>query len=118
MGYSGRSSPRRLGILTFLVIVGLTTVAVGQTSTFTGNAFRRSPVSQRTGYAIGLVSGLSVAKFQGPEATGILVECLKGMTYGQLLAIIEKYIADNPAEWHHHMNQIANDALVGACTKR
>lgn len=36
--------------------------------------------------------------------------------YAQLYAIIQKYLADHPEEWHDRMAQLAVDALYqGAC---
>ena len=39
----------------------------------------------------------------------------KGMTYGQIGAIVEKYMDDHPSEWHYQMASLAWTAVHMAC---
>jgi hypothetical protein len=48
----------------------------------------------------------------------MLFNFLRDMTNGQVQAILEKYLADHPAEWHHQLADIATNALVLPCAKR
>lgn len=132
----------RVGLVT-LVISGLAVAVNAKSLTgnnnLTGNDYQQFTVEMKISYAIGLFQGLVIASIQAaapapapgwkmltlPEATTkqpapavALFGCLSPMTVGQIRAILEKYLADNPSVWHHELGEIANNAVVDACSKR
>jgi hypothetical protein len=44
-----------------------------------------------------------------------MTECLAGKPHRQTMAIIEKYMKDNPGKWHHAMADSAFVAVWAAC---
>ena len=51
------------------------------------------------------------------DTTATLVVCVeeRNMTRGQVVAIVEKYMNENPAEWHHAMASLVWTALNAVC---
>jgi hypothetical protein len=45
-----------------------------------------------------------------------ITACARGrMSYLQIYAIVEKYIAQNPAHWHYHMPTLIWSAMSESC---
>jgi Rap1a immunity proteins len=45
-----------------------------------------------------------------------IVKCVeKGMTYAQMVAIVQKYMENNPPKWHYGMTSLVWSALNEAC---
>ena len=42
----------------------------------------------------------------------------KGMTYNQIFAIVEKFMADDPSQWHTEMSSIVWAAINNACPRQ
>jgi hypothetical protein len=93
----------------------------------TGNEWKQLPLPAQETYVIGVVDTWnSLEKLRltlgkgSEEASSIvtpLVNCIKEkMTYGQMIAIVQKYIGDNPAHWHYDMPSIIRVAIHEACT--
>lgn len=86
----------------------------------TGNTYRNLSDQEKHGYAMGIVDGIfaSPVLFDAPT-TEIqwIVTCVRGMTSEQLVAILNKYLNENPATWHEPMNLHATLALAKSCTK-
>jgi hypothetical protein len=46
-----------------------------------------------------------------------LVKCMaKKMTRGQITAVVDKYMEENPSQWHHEMTTLVGLAMGKACT--
>lgn len=87
---------------------------------YTGNMYLRLPDRSRAMYLAGTVDGfLSAAAFGAPEK-GVkwLSTCITGMENGQLLAIVDKWMAENPREWNFTMQLSVHRALFQACRPR
>ena len=72
---------------------------------------------ERMVYARGLINGLSASGLLGASNSRIeaLQTCMTGMTDVQVAAILEKYITDNPKEWHRSLSSIGFSAIGKAC---
>jgi len=83
----------------------------------TGETYHGLTDSARSYYLSGLLDGF----FGSPLLAGnenlatALHECLLQFHTVQIVAIVDKYIADNPALWHHSMHMLALDALEPSC---
>jgi hypothetical protein len=109
-----------------LALVGLAASAPAQqsqvnikTGFLTGNTFRELSVGGKRGYAQGFTDGVFVAPlFRAPKSELAWLEsCMVGMTDAQVVAILEKWLNENPAQWHMQMNVLAYNALSQACPK-
>jgi hypothetical protein len=85
----------------------------------TGNQFRELSYAQKCGYAMGFVDGVLVSPmFDAPKKELEWIEgCVTGMRERQVLAILEKFLNENPARWHEQMNVLAWVAMKEACKK-
>jgi len=91
----------------------------------TGNNWRALPASARTAYVTGVVDNLvdfgaavrslvPAEKRTGSEKMLVSFEDCIGRTPrppSQLVAIVEKYVKDNPAQWHGRMSGLVFEAL-------
>ena len=92
-----------------------------------GNDWLASSDSGRMYYIMGVVEGwqgflVSYEHF-GDKTMAAYVTykeintCIKPMTFGQMKAIAEKYLKENPNEWHSRMESLTFLALYAACPK-
>jgi hypothetical protein len=86
----------------------------------TGNSFRQLSHSEKRGYAIGFLEGVFMAPmFDAPKLELRWIEsCAIGMTDNQVVAIIMKFLDQNPQRWHDQMNILAWVALKEACNHK
>jgi hypothetical protein len=107
------------------------TLFAGNIAALTGNEWRQLSLPSQQAYVIGVtdtwnllesvrLESIPLAMEKEPqEAPSIithLMNCLNEMTYGQGVAIVEKYMRDNPAEWHKSMAFLIWNAAHEACT--
>jgi hypothetical protein len=109
--------------LTIFWLLLLTVDAVAMS----GNEWKQLPRSSRDAYIWGVVdtwqnlaATLTLRKAVSPSPSEAqftdLARCLsEGMTYGQISAIVKKYMEDNPSEWHYGMASLAWSAVHKAC---
>jgi hypothetical protein len=75
--------------------------------------------SQKEAFAIGFLDGIDVAPLLGaPDDGKIYVSfrtCTAEMPGKQVAAIIEKYIRENPEDWHIQLHTVAFNSLLKAC---
>lgn len=85
----------------------------------TGNSFRALSYDGKRGYAIGFLEGIFISPmFDAPKSGLQWVEgCTVGMADAQVVAIMEKFLVENPARWHQQMNVLAWAALKEGCGK-
>jgi hypothetical protein len=105
-----------------ILFILMPTVTVSAT---TGNEWRAMSPALRDGYLLGVLDAwvlLEAVTRDSVQPVGRasmftrVVGCLgKDMTYGQTIAIIGKYMQDNPSEWHHPMSLLAWIATDRAC---
>lgn len=93
-----------------------------------GNEWKQGSPSSRSAYISGVadtwqilavIEKMNKETSQHPSAalfTDLTICMGKGMTYGQVSAIVEKYMEDNPSEWHHAMAWLAWRAVNRACS--
>jgi Rap1a immunity proteins len=98
--------------------------AVEASAITSGNEWKQFPLEARQGYILGVVDtwayfgeAASLAGQQPPVVIIFteLVKCAGGMTYGQINAIVQKYMENNPAEWHFSMASLVWSALHEVC---
>lgn len=95
-----------------------------------GNQWRGLPDSGREGYVTGVVdtwsevwSGIKIKTGANPAyAPGAVEntlrsvsECAQPMTYGRIIAIVDKYMEDHPEAWHHRMASNVLAAIQTSC---
>jgi hypothetical protein len=112
---------KRAALILFFMLMSAVPVSAA-----TGNEWRALSPAARTAYLLGVVDAwtlLDMAVKASPQPVGIasmftrVVRCLgKDMTYGQTVAIVEKYLQDNPSTWHYDMAALAWTAIDVACT--
>ena len=97
----------------------------------TGNTWRQLSKESRDAYVWGVVdnwhaistvaektSEMTKVQFPGTVALHFieLSNCInKGMTYGQLSTIVDKYVEDNPSLWHYPMTSLIWTAVYNVC---
>ncbi|WP_425953055.1 Rap1a/Tai family immunity protein [Ralstonia pseudosolanacearum] len=117
---------RKRGLAQLLIGLGLALSSISSTATYleggyvTGNQFRTRAKFERMNYVAGVVDGvLSSPQFGASEQTmHTLKVCIQTMTAGQLLAIVDQYMAANPSQWDWQMNFLTIRALALACVER
>ena len=85
----------------------------------TGNSFRQISYTEKCGYAMGFVDGVLMSPaFQASRNELEWFErCVTRMKDVQVVAILEKFLNENPARWHEPMNVLAWVAMKEACKK-
>lgn len=85
----------------------------------TGNSFRDLSYAGKRGYAMGFLDGaLMSPMFDAPKRETRWIEtCVVGMTDEQVVAILDKFLANNPARWHEQMNILAWVAMKEGCQR-
>jgi len=83
----------------------------------TGNDFRRLSEAEKTAYLMGVWDGYLYAPAIGGKSENdqVLKECIPGLQSDQLLAIVNKYVRENPEQWGGPMNEIVFAALPKEC---
>ena len=91
-----------------------------------GNEWKQLDPGEQRFYVVGVVdawqhleqvASLSVIPPSGAITIFTkLVKCVsEGMTYGQMVAIVQKYMENNPAGWHYGMVSLVWSALNQVC---
>jgi len=83
----------------------------------TAEGYRSGNPFFREYYVHGVIDGYLATKHGAGSAdeTQWLRSCLRGMKTEQVAAIVEKYVASNPAEWHRAMAPQVIAALKQSC---
>lgn len=117
MRISPRTTLATLCLLTLLSLTPPTTVRSQPAGPPNGNEYLQFTSSLRLAYTVGISEGLTIASKVGAAGVQELMACSKGMTFGQMRAIVDKYLAENPERWHHWMSTIIVDALQSGCRR-
>jgi len=82
-----------------------------------GNDWMDYNQSSKAGYSTGIIDGIIFASAweRGGSSLEWLSPCVVGMTNSQVSAIIQKYINDNPGDWHDDMHAIVFKAFLDTC---
>jgi hypothetical protein len=85
---------------------------------YTGEQYLNLPSSQREAYASGLLDGLMAAGWLGAKEKSVtqIHDCIPGLTSGQFMAIMDKFVREHPEHWSEHMSVILTEALSNVCT--
>jgi hypothetical protein len=108
----------------FLLLLGLSEWP-SPASAMTGNEWRALPTAARTSYVTGVVDNLvdfgaavrSLVPAEKRTASEKMLvsfeECIVRTPRppSQLVAIVDKYVKDNPAQWHGRMSGLVFEAL-------
>lgn len=86
----------------------------------TGSTYEALTEFERGQYLQGAIDGMIIGSLaSGDRQRGEqLGRCISGMLSNQVLAIVDKYMADNPAQWDQRMNLLTYNAMQGACAQR
>lgn len=85
----------------------------------TGNEYRALAYSEKRGYAMGFLDGVFISPLYGASKQRLrtVEQCTVGMTNDQMVAILDKWLADNPGRWHESMISLAFGALRDSCKR-
>lgn len=87
-------------------------------SVLTGQEFNSWPSESRTAFAAGwhvgfLIASASVERV--PPLIRRISTCIDKWTFGQVKAVIDNYLRDNPQQWHESIDIISLRAAAKAC---
>jgi hypothetical protein len=97
---------------------------------FTGQGWREWSPEARVGFVAGYSRGYARGYLQGfMDRSTIIADAKRGrqaatdpvtsrtskMTYGQIVAITDKYVTDHPEKWHKHISDLLSEAITKAC---
>jgi ABC-type multidrug transport system permease subunit len=75
--------------------------------------------TQKVAFAMGFLDGIFIAPLLDAPDDGkfyvSLRTCTAEMSGAQVAAIIEKYIRENPEDWHLQLHMVAFNSLLTAC---
>lgn len=88
--------------------------------TGTGNDWNKYNEDVHLSYILGIVHGWGFASWKHGDAKwselyAPLDTCLSKMKLGQLVAIFDKYLKENPEEWDHSVASLLFDRLSVVC---
>ena len=110
-------------ILVFLAMLlpasGATNDIYVQNGFVDGNDFLSFSSDGKEKYAIGFIDGLLIAPLLGAPKRRLnwLEQCAVGMNSKQIVAILEKYLTENPAKWHQSMHGLSLSAMKASCNQ-
>lgn len=112
-------------ILTVLIFVVLAPALMCQKAKVISNGYLKASEfldlsdGQKVGFAMGFVDGMFMAPlFDAPDDNKSYVAfrvCMADMSAPQVAAIIEKYVKNNPEQWHLQLHTVAFNSILNAC---
>lgn len=106
------------GLMTLTLLVLCPSTVLG----FSGNEWNRLPEVTRHAYVMGILDGWGWVATVDDLVKNIrtirhIVECASSrkMPYGQILAIADKYMKDNPTELDYPMVRLVWNAMADTC---
>jgi hypothetical protein len=110
-----------LAALAFLVAAAWdpTAPVVIEHGFLTGNDYLQKSETERHGYVMGLLDGLFASATIGSDSAVLarIKSCTLGMKSNQIMAILDKYLRDNPQIWHQDADVLFLQSLFRACPK-
>src|SRR3989304_4019674 len=115
------------GFRRILVVLSvLLTLFSGQAAALSGSEYRTLSDSSKFFYVAGVLDGWGnvIGVMDGAKEKsrtvdhmfGTIIRCAAGrMPHGQVRAIVDKFVADNPAKWHLQMEGLVWEAMWEAC---
>jgi len=110
-------------VTTLCCLLPLATAVFG--GVVSGNEWRKLSPGERKAYVIGVVDGWQPVDAVIEERArklpvgvfALVVSCVqsRSMTGEQMFALVEKYMAAHPEEWHKSMAYLVYFAMVGGC---
>ena len=89
----------------FLIIALLLTITASVSATvhfYNGNKYMELSENDKLSYVTGLIDmAYALTECFQPEICQKMVEATKGMTLGQLVKILDKYLEENPEKLHN-----------------
>ena len=83
----------------------------------TVESYRQLSAPTKRGYVMGFVDAMLVSPVFGTPKREVvwLDRCVVGMSDMQLVAIVDKWLADNPSQWHYQMHFLVYSAIKQTC---
>jgi hypothetical protein len=94
---------------------------------FSGNDWRKLSTDAQDFYIVGVLDGWSNLRGECKDGQNNCVfletfatplSCFTKSPFDQYVAIVRKYMNDNPSKWHYHMASSIRLALFDACPSR
>lgn len=123
MGIDKKDGPARTQKQLWLGVILVLCLYPSAVSGFTGNDWQRSSTDGKVMYLVGILDGWEFAEgvhnVRKHSDDPSLIHCWdKNMTYGQFLAMVEKYMTEHPQNWHEIMPIIVLRTLNQICKNR
>jgi hypothetical protein len=119
-GWRKRLWTRGVSMAAALVLVCVfVVVAWGQTMFWFGNDYIKGDEIFQLGYIAGVSDTMAFLAYKGEGGGSVILfnNRTKGMTLGQVHAIVGKYMKDNPQLWHFSMSNLVFNAMIEAGSK-
>lgn len=83
----------------------------------TGNSFRELNTESQQLYVVGVVEGMILAPFFSKPGAHLewIGRCTREWSDRQVLAVVHKWMNNNPERWHEAMNVLVWTAMREAC---
>ncbi len=108
-----------VALLMMLIIV--TGAGAADRKFIDGNDWSKWPEVFKLTYIDGFLSGVVFWRGlvgENPKEAEVIWECIKDWPPSQNLAVVEKYLKDNPHQWDKAIFVLIDDALTDACRKK
>ena len=115
---------------TFLMLISLVLSSIATDAyAVTGNDWRTLSKPSRDAFVLGVMESwldlIVLADKGGRESNSaivqqyrVVIDCSKGRPYSQTIAIVEKYMENNPSEWNSTMPSIVWEAIYESCPSK
>ena len=109
------------------LMIGCLLFAVDGNGAMSGNDWKQLRLGEQQAYVWGVVDTWTnftqaIEPSGKPSSSEVLkmftdlTRCVrKGLTYGQMVAIVQKYMENNPSQWHFAMASLVWTAIDEAC---
>ncbi|MBB3048972.1 hypothetical protein FHR99_003246 [Litorivivens lipolytica] len=112
-------------VRTFFLILVLCLPTIGHADVYidpaftSGNRYQSLTSAEQMGYVAGVVDGLKLAPTLSADKADMnwFRTCIDDMVATQIKAIVDKFLAENPARWHQGMHTTIYASLVGVCPR-
>jgi hypothetical protein len=113
----------KIKLIAFAITILITSSTISRaneilikTGFISGNKFMKMGLSKNN-YLMGVIDGIFLSPFFEAEKSKLrwIETCVTGMSDYQITAIVDKYMNDNPIEWHESMNIIVYRAFSKSC---
>lgn len=105
----------KAGKLAVLIMVFLTPLTGNAGGYVNGNLWQKMAPPEQNAYLLGVLDILNFEFSSEPQKAQAFGKCLSERTNVQMLAMVNKFIDDNPDKWHNSMPLLIMMAIKPGC---